>query len=304
MHVVVVGGTGFIGRALVDELVRAGRRVTVVTRREPAAAARVLPPGVNVVQWRGDEAAASWLPSDALAVVNLAGASIARRWTQRAKRLIVDSRVRTTRAVVSALTAAPAVDGRPRVLVNASAVGYYGPRGDEPVTEADGPGDDFLASVCRRWEAEAQAAEASGVRVVLLRTGFVVGRGGAMRLMTLPYRLFVGGPIGSGRQWMPWIHIDDVAGLIRFALDNGHVRGPLNVTAPEPVRHQEFAWTLGRVMGRPAWLRAPAFALRAVLGEMADMLLTGQRAVPAAALAAGYEFHLPDLEAALRSVVT
>ena len=187
------------------------------------------------------------------------------------------------------------------MLINASAVGYYGPRGDEPVTEADSPGSDFLALVCTQWEAAAR--EAADARVVLLRTGFVVGKGGALPIMMLPFRLFVGGPLGSGRQWMPWIHIDDVVGLIRYALENETVVGPINGSAPEPVRNRDFVRTLGRVMRRPSFMPAPALAMRLVLGEMADMILTGQRAIPRAALDAGYRFRFTDVEAALRDVL-
>lgn len=302
MHVVVAGGTGFIGTALVRRLVRDGRRVTVLTRRSEAEARKLLPRSVSVVRWQSGVPAAP-LPAEADAVVNLAGAAIARRWTQAAKRLIVDSRVQTTRAVVRALKERQSASGAPRVLVNASAVGYYGPRGDERVTERDGPGDDFLSHVCRQWEGAAVEAEDAGVRVVRLRTGFVVGRGGALPLMMLPFRLLVGGPLGSGRQWMPWVHLDDVVGLILFALEHEGVSGPLNVSAPEPVRNREFARVLGRVMRRPSWAPAPAPVMRAVLGEMADMILTGQRAVPEAALGAGYEFRHPDLEAALRDIL-
>lgn len=302
MHVVVAGGTGFIGTALVRRLVRDGRRVTVLTRRSEAEARKLLPRSVSVVRWQSGVPAAP-LPAEADAVVNLAGAAIARRWTQAAKRLIVDSRVQTTRAVVRALKERQSASGAPRVLVNASAVGYYGPRGDERVTERDGPGDDFLSHVCRQWEGAAVEAEDAGVRVVRLRIGFVVGRGGALPLMMLPFRLLVGGPLGSGRQWMPWVHLDDVVGLILFALEHEGVSGPLNVSAPEPVRNREFARVLGRVMRRPSWAPAPAPVMRAVLGEMADMILTGQRAVPEAALGAGYEFRHPDLEAALRDIL-
>src|SRR5690606_2198628 len=279
-----------------------GRRVTVLTRRSEAEARKLLPRSVSVVRWQSGVPAAP-LPAEADAVVNLAGAAIARRWTQAAKRLIVDSRVQTTRAVVRALKERQSASGAPRVLVNASAVGYYGPRGDERVTERDGPGDDFLSHVCRQWEGAAVEAEDAGVRVVRLRTGFVVGRGGALPLMMLPFRLLVGGPLGSGRQWLPWVHLDDVVGLILFALEHEGVSGPLNVSAPEPVRNREFARVLGRVMRRPSWAPAPAPVMRAVLGEMADMILTGQRAVPEAALGAGYEFRHPDLEAALRDIL-
>lgn len=298
MHVVVAGGTGFIGGALVAELLRSGHRVTVLTRQ--AEAGRRLPADVSVVRWSGEEPSAP-LPADTDAVVNLAGATIARRWTQAAKRLIVDSRVNTTRAIVHALQGLERRDGGKPVLINASAVGYYGPRGDEPVTEADSAGSDFLALVCTQWEAAAR--EATDARVVLLRTGFVVGKGGALPLMMLPFRLFVGGPLGSGRQWMSWIHIDDVVGLIRYALENETVVGPINGSAPEPVRNRDFVHTLGRVMRRPSFMPAPALAMRLVLGEMADMILTGQRAIPRAALDAGYRFRFTDVEAALRDVL-
>src|SRR5690606_2379223 len=190
----------------------------------------------------------------------------------------------------------------PRVLVNASAVGYYGPRGDEFVTETDPPGEDFLARVCREWEAAATAAEAAGVRVVRLRIGLVLGRGGALARMSLPFRFLVGGPIGSGKQWMPWIHIDDLTGRIRFYVEEDSLRGAVNGTAPNPVRNRDFARTLGRVLRRPALLPAPAFALRLVFGEMADMLLTGQRAIPKAGLAAGFRCRFTELEPALRAI--
>lgn len=300
MHVVVAGGTGLIGGALVSELVRSGRRVTVLTRRPEAEARRRLPADVSVVRWAADGRAAP-LPADTDAVVNLAGAAIARRWTNAAKRLIVDSRLNSTRGIVSAIEAMEQRGKMPPVLINASAVGYYGPRGDEPVTEAGEAGDDFLARVCVQWEAAAM--EATGARVVLLRTGFVVGRGGALPLMMLPFRLFVGGPLGSGQQWMPWIHIDDVVGLIQFALDNETITGPVNVSAPEPVQNREFARALGRVMRRPSFVPTPAWTMRLVLGGMAEMVLTGQRAVPRAALEAGYRFRFTDLEPALRDVI-
>lgn len=298
MQVLVAGGTGFIGRALVQELLAAGHGVVVLTRRAVKEGA-LFPPPVTIRRWSPREPLRPSLLAGADAVVNLAGASIARRWTQAAKREILSSRTETTAALVKAMQAS---SSPPRVLVNASAVGYYGPRGDEFVTETDPPGEDFLARVCREWEAAATAAEAAGVRVVRLRIGLVLGRGGALARMSLPFRFFVGGPIGSGKQWMPWIHIDDLTGLIRFALEEDSLRGAVNGTAPNPVRNRDFARTLGRVLRRPALLPAPAFALRLVFGEMAEMLLTGQRAIPKAALAAGFRFRFTELEPALRAI--
>ncbi|MBO8142459.1 MAG: TIGR01777 family protein [Firmicutes bacterium] len=300
MRVVIAGGTGFIGRALVRRLAAGGHHVTVLTRQDPGRASRSLPDAVAVCRWSPGTGAPLEPVDGADAVVNLAGATIARRWTRAAKRLIVDSRVGATGSLIQAIRASQAP---PRVLVNASAVGYYGPRGDEWVTEDDPPGSDFLATVCRRWEEAACAAEPLGVRVVLLRTGLVLGRGGALPRLALPFRLFAGGPLGSGRQWMPWIHLDDCAALISFALQDDRIRGPINVTAPNPVPNREFARALGRALGRPAALPVPAPLLRAALGEMADMLLTGQRAVPRRAMALGFQFRFAELEPALGDVL-
>lgn len=317
MRIVVAGGTGFIGRALVTDLVRAGHEVIVFTRRLGGNRGIDHREGVRFVEWdprggaRTDSDESIRRVIEAVdgtdAVVNLAGAVIARRWTARSKELIVSSRVDATRTLVQAVTSAASPPG---VFVSASAVGYYGSRGDLMVTEDSPAGADFLADVCRRWEAEAEkvarvdAAPAEGrIRLVLPRIGLVLGDGGALRMMALPFRLFVGGPLGSGEQWMPWIHLDDAVGLIRFAIENEQVHGPLNVTGPNPVRNREFARILGEVLGRPSFMPAPAFAMRAVLGEMADMVLTGQRAVPDKALAAGYGFRYTDAKAALRDVL-
>lgn len=299
MRVVVTGGTGFIGATLVSALLRDGHAVAVLTRR-PAA----VPPGAEAVAWDARSAGA-WRRAlaGADAVVNLAGESIAaRRWTPAQRQRILESRVAATRALVEALAGA---SPRPRVLVSGSAVGYYGPRGDEEVTEADPPGDDFLARVCVAWEAEARRAEGFGVRVALLRTGVVLGRGGGvLPRFLLPFRLFVGGPLGHGRQWLPWIHLDDLVRLIRFLLEHDDAVGPFNGTAPRPVRQEEFCRTLARVLRRPCWLRVPAPLLRLTLGELADaLILSGQRAVPARASQLGFRFHHPELEGALRHLL-
>src|SRR5262245_28244511 len=299
MRTVIAGGTGFLGRALARALVTAGHDVVALTRRAPAG------PSANGrgVLWRPDGQAGDWAREidGATAVVNLAGESIAaRRWSTEQKQRILDSRVRATRSLV---TAVRQVAQPPRVFVSGSAVGYYGPRGDETVTEANAPGNDFLARVCTEWEAEARAAEPL-TRVVYLRTGLVLDRHeGALPQMLPPFWVGAGGPVGSGRQYWPWIHLQDWVELTRFVIQTPAVAGALNATAPAPVSNAEFAAALGRVLGRPAFLRAPGFALKLVLGEMAGpLLLSGQRAVPAKAEAVGVTFTYRRLDDAVRAI--
>ena len=289
MRILVTGGTGFVGAPLCHALRGAGHTVRVVTR-DPSLA---------------DETAVAWddvgqAMRETEAVVNLAGEPIAaRRWKDEQKRKIRDSRVETTRRLVAAMAA---TEPRPAVLLSASAIGYYGPHGDEPLDESAGPGSDFLADVCTAWENEALAAERAGVRVVRLRLGIVLAAdGGALARMLRPFRAFVGGPIGSGQQWMSWIHRDDVTGLVVAALEDDRWRGAVNATAPEPVTNAEFARTLGRTLSRPAVLRTPALVLRLALGEMAEMLLTGQRVLPRVAEQRGYRWRYPTLASALRA---
>lgn len=233
---------------------------------------------------------------------NLAGEPVAEgRWTAEKKARIRDSRVLGTRRLVEGLKQ---LDRRPRVLVSASAVGWYADSGDRELTEAEPPADTFLGEVCAAWEQEARAAEPLGIRVVLVRIGLVLGPGGGAMGQMLPlFRLGLGGRLGSGRQWMPWIHLDDLVGLLLFAARCETLRGPMNAAAPHPVTNAEFTRTLGRVLHRPAFLPAPAFGLRLALGEFASVLLASQRVLPRAALAAGYEFQYSELEPALRSVV-
>jgi hypothetical protein len=235
------------------------------------------------------------------AIVNLAGEPIADgRWTPLRKERIRESRVSATRTLVDAVVES---SSRPSVLVSASAVGFYGSRGDEPLDETSEPGTGFLAGVCQAWEQEAMRAEPLGLRVVRLRIGVVLANdGGALGRMLPLFRVFLGGPLGSGRQWMSWIHRDDVVGLVLAALGSTRLRGAVNATAPQPVTNREFAEALGRALGRPALLRAPALALRLGLGEMADMLLTGQRVFPAAAERGGYRWRFAELGRALRAV--
>ena len=294
MKVVVTGGTGFLGRGLVAALLRKGDEVLVVTR-EPATSR--VPEPAHAVSWDGLPAAVD----GADAVVNLAGETIAQRWTAAAKTRIVESRATAAGRVGEALRA---VRARPSVLVNASAVGFYGNRGDEELTEKSPAGSGFLAETTFAWEEAARRAAPEGVRLVLPRTGIVLGEeGGALSKMLLPFRLGVGGPLGSGTQWMPWIHRDDLVALLVAALGDPRFEGPVNATAPAPVTMREFAAVLGRVLRRPAFAPAPAFAIRAAMGEMASLVLDGQRALPEKALALGFPFRFPDLEPALRDLL-
>ena len=297
MKIVVAGGSGFLGRRLVRSWRADGHLVKVLTRR---------PRNADDVQWApgvagaGEEAWASEI-GQAAAVVNLAGEGIAdRRWTAERKAAILGSRIAATRAIADAIRGAstPAP-----LLINASGIGYYGTRGNV-VTEEAPPDNDFLAVVCQRWEAEAMKAAAVS-RVVLLRTGLVLARdGGALPKMALPFQFFAGGRVGSGRQPMSWIHVDDWVEMVRWALSNAAVSGPLNVTAPAPVTNTAFTRALARAMRRPALLPTPAFVLRTVLGrEMADsLLLGGQRALPVKAERLGFQFKFRDVETALRDL--
>ena len=301
MKVAITGATGFIGKRLIEEFGRQGIEFIVITRN-PSRAQQVFPQAAGFVEWNPPEGSLS--PSDLAGldgVVNLAGASVAQRWTARAKDAIRNSRMDSTRLVVDAITG---LDTPPPVLVSTSAIGFYGPRDSTRLSEDSPTGSDYLAEVCRQWEAESQKAAASGIRVVNPRIGIVLGRGGgAMANMLTPFKLGVGGPIGDGSQWMSWVHIDDVAGLLAYSLTNDSLSGPVNVTAPEPATNRNFAKTLGRVLHRPAILPTPVFALRLGFGEFADILATGQRVLPEKALAAGYRFRFPELQEALSEVV-
>jgi uncharacterized protein (TIGR01777 family) len=303
MRVVVTGGTGFIGSGLCRHLAASGHDPVVLTR-DPSGAERRLGPGVQVQRWQPREPG-DWerALNGADGVINLAGESIGdRRWTAAQKAAIRESRIVGTRLIVEAIARA---EPRPRVLLSASASGYYGPRGDEPVHESDGPGDDFLARVCREWEREARAAESLGLRVALIRTGVALGgNGGALARLLPPFKMFVGGPLGSGRQGFPWVHLADVVGIYLWALQEDAVAGPLNASGPEPLTNRQFCQVLGRALGRPCWAPVPAFVLKILLGEMAEpLLLHGQRMVPARTQQLGYRFKFQTAEAALRDIL-
>jgi uncharacterized protein len=300
MRVAVTGATGMIGSALVRALAERGDEVTALSRNAERASAAL---GVPAERWADPEAERP--PLDALrgrdGVVHLLGEVIAQRWSDETKREIRDSRVLSTRNLVAAVGDLPAEE-RPGVLVSGSGAGWYGQRGDERLDEsAAEPGDDFLAELSRDWEAEARAAEALGVRVVLSRTGVVLSdSGGALEKMLPFFKAGIGGPVAGGRQYVPWVHRDDVVGAAIFALENEAVRGPVNVTAPEPVTNKELSRTLGRVLRRPAFAPVPALAVKALYGDMAQIVTTGQRAVPRRLTELGYSFRQPDLEPALR----
>ena len=292
MNIVIAGGTGFLGTPLVRWLRNDGHTIAVLTRN---------PRHASEVQWDPCGSPASWVHvlQDADAVINLAGASIAKRWTAAHKREMWNSRIRSTRTLVEAMKSVP---NMPATLLNASAVGIYGARGDEPLTEESAPGSGFLASLGREWEKEALAVGPQ-TRVVLLRSGIALDNGGgALPQMALPFRFFVGGPIASGRQYFSWIHRDDWVAMVGWALTTSGVAGPLNVTAPNPVRNGDLARTLGRVLRRPAVLPVPEIALRVVVGEMAGELVTGQQVFPSKADSLGFAFRYPLLEAALREI--
>jgi len=289
MKILVTGSTGLVGSALVRELKQAGHTVCRLVRPQTNAAAIRGNEGFDVT-WDPVTGELGGAAVGADAVVNLAGASIAGgRWTAERKTLLRSSRVDTTHALVNALAKMAA---RPRVLVSASAIGFYGTRGEEVLNEDSVPGNDFLSELARDWEREAEKAEALGIRVVLPRMGVVLAReGGALPQMAKPFRMGVGGKVGSGQQWMSWISLEDVIAVYRLALENGNVRGAVNVVAPQPVRNAEFTRELAKALHRPALFPAPAFALRLMLGEMADaLLLSSQRVVPTRLEKLGYKF--------------
>lgn len=301
MRVVLAGGTGFIGGALRESLVQKGHEVIVLTRRSGPENQPTL--RTRFCVWN-PPAGGPWEKEldGADAVINLAGEPIVgKRWTQQQKQKIAESRREATGAVVRAIQSAKR---KPSFLLNASAVGYYGPCGDEEVTEESSPANDFLSQTCKAWEAEALRAEDLGVRVVRLRIGIVLEKGGgALGKMLTPFRLGLGGPLGNGNQWMSWIHRSDLIDLIHFLLERKEIRGAVNATAPEPARMKEFSSALGRALHRPAIFPVPAFALKVLLGEMADVLLNGQRVFPRRALKAGYVFKYPRLDRAFEEIL-
>lgn len=307
MKILIAGGTGFLGSPLAETYAEDGHEVLLLsrsllpgdTRHESGTGV----PGITRVGWKPDGSLGPWSRAieGADALINLAGASIGgTRWRPQRKAELRDSRILATRSLCAAIGAAATP---PRVFVSASGVGYYGASGDEPKTESSAPGHDFLAHLCEDWEQEAGRCERHGVRVAIIRSGVVLERsGGALAQMIVPYRFFAGGRLGSGKQWVSWIHRLDWIEMVRWIVLTDAASGPLNLTAPHPVRNREFARLLGRALRRPALVPAPAFALKLALGEFANSVITGQRVIPDRARALGYHFRYPELDIAFRGI--
>jgi uncharacterized protein len=296
LNVTLTGATGFLGHRVIDKLLAAGHQVHALGRKRDAT----LPPSVEFSQWNVTEEPPAESLAEADAVIHLAGEPVAQRWTPDAKTRIRSSRVDGTRHLINALSVQAR---RPQVLVSASAIGIYGSRGDEILTETSTSGEGFLPGVATEWENAARLGETLGIRVVLPRLGVVLGKGGALAKMLPPFRFGVGGRIGSGRQWMSWIHIDDAAKLILFAIEYPAVGGPVNATAPNPATNTEFTRELASTLRRPAIFPVPEFALKLLFGEMAEIVLASQRVLPKAAEEAGFRFEYPELRPALANIL-
>ena len=298
MHIVISGGSGFVGKALQRKLLNEDHHVTILSRNPGRIQETEKLKGI---EWLSPESRPEERLSDVDAIVNLAGESInGLRWTKTKKERIVKSRMEATGEIIRLIEM---MENRPEVLVNASAVGYYGMSETEIyIDESKSAASDFLAGTVRDWEQKAAAASGLGVRTVFTRFGIILGKEGALPLMALPYKLGVGGTIGSGNPWETWIHVEDVAGMIKFAIEDPEIKGPLNVTAPEPVKMKEFGKTLGSVIGRPHWLPVPKALLKMGLGEMSSMLTEGQRVFPEKAMEHGYSHSYPKLDQALNNI--
>jgi uncharacterized protein len=308
MHVIITGGTGFIGQALTQDLVRDGHQVTILSR-SPGSAAGLAGGGVQFRKWDA-QTAQGWQDAveSADVIINFAGETIGGerflpdRWTSKKKKHIRSSRLNAGRAVTEAIAAA---NRKPKLLVQASAIGYYGPRDDDTKLSEDAPaGNDFLASIGQEWEAATQAAEALGVRRVIARTGLILATETGPLPRLLPFfKAFVGGPFGSGRQWWSWIHLQDEIRALRFLMDNETASGPFNLVAPQPVTNREFSKTLGQVLHRPSLIPVPGLAVKLLVGEVATIVLDGQRVVPTRLQEMGFTFNYPSLDAALKDVL-
>ncbi len=301
MRVIITGGTGMIGRALSRDLVRDGHEVIILSRN-PQEHRQNVPDKAELIEWDA-KSAHGWLEyaDGASGIINLAGVNIGEsRWTEKRKKAILSSRIDSGKAVVEAINLAK---NKPAWVIQASAVGYYGASGDQILTEDSPAGNEFQSIVCQEWESSTKPLDEMGIRRVVIRSGLVLDRfDGALPRMAMPFRLFVGGQLGNGEQWFSWIHLNDEVQAIRFLIDRAELKGVFNLTAPNPVRNREFTSALGKVLKRPSWIPVPAFALEIIFGEMARVLLTGQRVVPERLLAAGYKFQFPEIISALKEI--
>ena len=303
MRVIITGATGFIGRALCQDVTEAGYEVVALSRNRETGA-KILGEKVKVVQWEG-KTAKGWgnLANGAYGVINLAGENISSgRWTAKRKKIILESRLNAGKAVVEAVKMA---EEKPKVVIQASAIGYYGSHGDEIIDEDFPPGKGFLPEVAQQWELSTKAVELVGVRNIVIRTGIVLGKdGGAFPRLALPFRLFFGGHLGNGEQWFSWIHLKEEVRAIRFLIEKEDLEGVFNLTAPGALKERDFAKILGNVLRRPSWFPVPGFLLRLLFGEMAEgALLTGQRVFPKRLLAAGFKFQYAEAKAALQDIL-
>ncbi|GIV65055.1 MAG: NAD-dependent dehydratase [Bellilinea sp.] len=300
MKILIAGGSGLIGSALARHYLEKGQEVYILSRRGSSA---VLPAGAKGVEWDA-QSARGWgdLMNEMDVVINLTGENLgAGRWTEQRKQRFYTSRIQSGKALIEAMRQAVR---KPGVLVQSSAVGYYGDGGEQVLDESSPPGKDFLAGLCVDWEDSTREAEFMGVRRIVLRTGVVLAEGAdVLNRLLLPFRLFVGGPLGNGKQWLPWIHMADVVGAVDFLVENPNLAGVFNLSAPQPVQNATFGKTLARILRRPYWLPAPAFALKLLLGEMSKLVLEGQRAIPKRLIEAGYPFRFSEHEAALRDLL-
>lgn len=303
MRVIITGATGFIGKALVKELIEAGYEIVVLSRN-PDRGKELFGKGITVARWDGKSATGWGIYADgAYAIINLAGENIGTgRWTQEKKESILESRLNAGKAVVEAVKL---TQKKPEVVIQASAIGYYGSRLDEIVDETSSPGKGFLPDVAQRWEASTEEVESSGVRRIIIRTGIVLGKeGGAFPRLLLPFRLFAGGPLGSGNQWFSWIHLQDEVRAIRFLMEKKGLQGVFNLTSPGHLKQKEFSKILGKVMKRPSWLPVSGLMLRLLMGEMAEeLLLTGQRVAPKRLLEGGFTFLFSEAELAIQEIL-
>lgn len=299
--IIVTGATGSIGKKLCKELIKRGDEVTIFTRN-PAQAKSIIEGAKEYIKWNY-ETPEEWnnYLNGKDAVIHLAGVSIAgRRWNSIYKKLIFDSRIISTRNLVKAFEE---VEQKPAIFISASAVGYYGNAEDDIVTESSKCGNDFLSQVCKAWELESEKVESFGTRRISIRTGIVLSSNGTLKKMLLPYKLFIGGPIGSGKQWFPWIHIDDLIRIYLYALDNPGISGIINASSPNPVTMNEFTNTLGKILHRPSLFRVPIFALRVAIGEAAESVVASQKAIPEKLLESGFKFKFENVEGALKNIL-